>query len=75
MFTLEYVKNPVWASSDKQRIFLIVKWEEFNEEMPFLAASSDPEPHGLDLFNRVKSGEFGEIGVYVEPTPQPLQNY
>jgi hypothetical protein len=65
MFTLEYAKNPVWNSDDGQQIFLTVKWEEFNEEHPFNATSFDSMPYGVDLYNRAKSGEFGEVGVYV----------
>jgi len=59
MFTLQYVKNPIWQSDNE--IVLTVKFEEFNEEMPFLATSFDPEPHGVDLYNRAKAGEFGAI--------------
>jgi len=65
MFTLEYAKNPVWASNDGQAIMLTVKWEEFNEEHPFGANSYDTMPHGIDLYNRAKAGEFGEIAPYV----------
>lgn len=66
MFTLQYAKNPIW-NGDNQ-ISLVVKFEEFNEELPFLATSFDPEPHGVDLFNRAKAGEFGEVAPYVPPT-------
>jgi hypothetical protein len=59
MLTLQYAKNPIWQSDNE--IVLTVKFEEFNEEMPFLATSFDPEPHGVDLYNRAKAGEFGAI--------------
>ena len=72
MFTLEYAKDPVWASNDGQSIQLTVKWAEFNEEHPFGATSYDPMPHGVDLYNRAKAGEFGEIAPYVAP-PEPEQ--
>lgn len=75
MLTLEYAKNPVWNSDDGQQIVLIVKWEEFSEEMPFNATAFDPMPYGVDLYNRAKTGEFGEIAPYVpfEPsTPLPI---
>lgn len=71
MFTLEYIKNPVYYSETGQEIDLIVKWKEFNEEMPFLATSYDPELHGRDLYARVKAGEFGEVAPYVPPPPPP----
>ena len=35
--------------------------------MPFGACSYDSEPHGRDLFNRAKAGEFGEVAPCVVP--------
>jgi hypothetical protein len=75
MLTLKYAKDPIWNSDDGQQIFLIVKWEEFNEEHPFNATSFDSMPYGVDLYNRAKAGEFGAIAAYVpppEPEPQPV---
>jgi hypothetical protein len=67
MFTLEYAKEPFWNDAEEKSIHLTVKWVEFNEEMPFGACSFDPEPHGVDLFNRAKAGEFGEVAPYTAP--------
>lgn len=69
MFTLEYAKDPVWNSDDGQQILLTVKFEEFNEEMPFTATSYDTMAHGVDLYNRAKAGEFGVIAPYVPYVP------
>ena len=78
MFTLQYAKDPVYNNEEGTAILLTVKWEEFNEEMPFGACSFDPEPHGVDLYNRAKAGEFGPVSPFVttvsptidfEPTP------
>ena len=74
MLTLEYAKNPIWNNEEKTAIFLTVKWEEFNEEMPFGATSYDPEPWGVDLFNRAKDGEFGDVAPYVKPI-QPIIDF
>lgn len=75
MFTLEYAKDPIWNSDDGQSILLTVKWEEFNEEMPFGATSYDSMPHGVDLYNRAKAGEFGAVAPYVAPAPtEPATN-
>ena len=70
MFTLEYAKDPVWNDDIGQSILLTVKWVEFNVEMPFTAASYDSMPHGVDLYNRAKLGEFGVVADYI-PTPEP----
>jgi hypothetical protein len=75
MLTIEYAKNPVWNSAEGDQIFLLVKFEEFEEEHPFNATSFDPMPYGVDLYNRAKAGEFGEIAPWVDPflatQPQP----
>jgi hypothetical protein len=65
MFTLEYAKNPSYQTKDHSCIEITVKWEEFNEEMPFGAMANDIEQHGRDLYNRIIAGEFGEIAPYV----------
>lgn len=69
MLTLQYAKDPIYNSADNQQILLTVKWEEFQEEMPFNATSFDPEPWGVDLFNRALAGEFGLVAPFVPPTP------
>ncbi len=66
MFTLQYAKDPIWNNAEGTAIVLTIKWEEFVEEMPFGATSFDPEPWGVDLFNRAKAGEFGEVAPFVE---------
>lgn len=74
MFTLEYAKDPIYNNEEGTAIFLIVKWEEFVEEMPFGADTWDPEPWGVDLYNRAKAGEFGPVAPYVAPI-QPTINF
>lgn len=74
MFTLEYAKDPIWNNTKGTAIMLTVKWEEFNEEMPFGATSYDPEPWGVDLFNRAALGEFGEVAPYTAPI-QPVIDF
>lgn len=68
MFTLECAKNPSYSSAEGNSIFLIVKWAEFNEEHPFAATSFDSMQHCIDLYNRAKNGEFGEVAPYVVQT-------
>ena len=68
MLTLQYAKNPVYANADGTSIDLIVKWEEFNEEMPFSATTWNPEQYGRDLYFRAYAGEFGQPAPYVAQT-------
>lgn len=67
MFTLQYAKDPIWNNEEGTSILLTVKWEEFNEELPFGATSYDSEPWGVDLYNRAKAGEFGTVAPFVAP--------
>ncbi len=65
MLSLEYAKTPVYGNTEGTSIVLNVKWQEFNREMPFTATSYDTMAHGVDLYNRAKAGEFGEVAPYV----------
>jgi hypothetical protein len=74
MFTLQYAKDPIQNNAEGTAILLTVKWEEFKEEMPFGATSYDPEPWGVDLYNRAVAGEFGVVAPFVAPI-QPVINF
>jgi hypothetical protein len=75
MFTIEFAHSPIYASIDKNCITLMVKFAEFDKEMPFGATPNDDMPYGIELYNRAKSGEFGDIAIYPDPMiatePQP----
>jgi len=70
MLTIEYAKNPVYQNEEGTLIDLRVKFYEFKEEMGFGATAYDTEPHGIELYNRAKAGEFGPVGEYVPPTEE-----
>jgi hypothetical protein len=72
MLTLQYAKDPVYGNAEGTDITLIVKWEEFSEEMPFAANTWDPEPYGRDLYYRANAGEFGPVAPYIPPPPLPI---
>ncbi len=75
MNTVSNARNPRWADQAHTSIVLWVIFEETKElygEVPFAASADDPEPHGVDLFNRAIAGEFGEI---LEPTEQMVMAY
>jgi hypothetical protein len=76
MLTIEYVKNCQYDNAEQTAIEMIVKFEEFNEEFPFLATSYDTVPHGIELYNNDKAGLYGAIADYVPPPPvaQPISN-
>lgn len=69
MFTVESVKEIKWTCPDHTQFDCVVKFAEFSEEMPFGCFLSDALQHSVELWQRVTSGEFGEIAEYVDPTP------
>jgi len=71
LLTVQYAKNPVWNSENGQEIFLVIKFEEFAEELPFTATSFDSMPYGVELYHRAKAGEFGPIDPYIPLGNQP----
>ena len=73
MFTLVYAKDPFYNSHDGQQIHLTVRFAEINEDLPFNATSFDTEAHGVDLYNRAKSGEFGEVQACPWADPSTAQ--
>jgi hypothetical protein len=64
MLTLESATNPVYANAEKTAINLEVKFVEMQNILPFTTTSYDTEPHGIDIFNRAKAGEFGTVLPY-----------
>jgi hypothetical protein len=70
MLTIEYAKDPVWANAENTAIFLIVKFYEIPEELPFTAMPTDPEPWGVELYNNAVAGDYGPIAPYVPPPPR-----
>jgi hypothetical protein len=69
MLTLKSATNPVYANAEQTAINLEVVFEEIPEVLPFTATSYDCEPYGVDIYNRARNGEFGEVAPYVpEPT-------
>jgi len=68
--TIVSAKNPKYTSENEGSIQLTVKFEEIPEEIEFNAMLTDNEAHGVELYNRAKAGEFGEIVAFVPP-PQP----
>ena len=68
--TIISAKNPQATSANNASIHLTVKFAEIPEEIEFTAMPTDSEVHGIELYKRAISGEFGDIKEFVPP-PQP----
>jgi hypothetical protein len=64
---LEYAKAPKWVDAEHTMIDLMVKWDRFNEELPFAASPNDCEEHGRAIFAAAVAGDYGPIAEYVPP--------
>lgn len=71
MLIVETATAPSWADADHTAINLTVKFESFDEPLPFCANPDDIEAHGRELYQRAMLGEFGSIAEYVAPPPLP----
>lgn len=63
-----YAKNPKFSSADNSTIDLIVKFDAFNEEIPFTANPNDVVLYGRELYAKAMNGDFGNIAQYVPPS-------
>ncbi len=57
----------VHSCSETEAANVLDCWVKFNHckhELPFSASATDSEPHGQKLYERIRSGEFGEIHPY-----------
>jgi len=70
MYTVESITDIFYKTEDKQHINCKIKFVELNEVMPFTANATDPEEHGVSIYNDIVAGKYGPIGDYVSP-PEP----
>ncbi|WP_439857387.1 tail fiber assembly protein [Pseudomonas syringae] len=72
MYTVISARDPRWSDLAHTSITLWVLFKEFKDtdgEMPFSASPNDSAAHGVDIFNRAVSGEFGPV---LEPTEETV---
>jgi hypothetical protein len=74
MLTVETVTDLVYSNAEGTGINCQVKFEEFNQVLPFHATAWDDEPHGVQLYNDLKAGKYGPIAPYVAPVLTPANN-
>ena len=65
------VTNPQWMNSEHTYILCYVKFDHLPEVAPFGAVPNDITEHGVEIFNKCASGEFGNVAEYVAPPPLP----
>lgn len=73
MLTITSAHSPAYNDDSNNAISLMVKFEEFAEELPFLATNYDSMQYGRQLHANAIAGMYGEIAAYVPPPPPPEQ--
>tara|TARA_R110000822_G_scaffold37487_2_gene104787 strand:+ start:1332 stop:1586 length:255 start_codon:yes stop_codon:yes gene_type:complete len=68
MLTLKSATNPIYGNEEQTVINLEVIFEEIQEVLPFTASPNCDTDYGRDIYNRARTGEFGEIASFV---PRP----
>ena len=72
--TLIDAKNPRWMDEKKTSIVLECKFSHYADMgmtendgyYEFGASPDDVEPHGVEIFNKAKAGDYGTVADYVE---------
>ena len=73
--TLIGAKNPRWMDKEKTAIVLECKFSHYADMgmtendgyYDFGASPDDIEPHGRQIFEKAKAGDYGTVADYVAP--------
>jgi hypothetical protein len=72
MFTVQYVKDLKWCDAEHTFFECVVKYAEFNEELPCGVNGTDSYAHIQEIWAKANAGEYGVIAEYVEPIDEPM---
>ncbi|CAM4027012.1 MULTISPECIES: tail fiber assembly protein [Lelliottia] len=61
------VKSPEWSNEEQSLITCQVKFESFDDYLPFTASPDDDTEWGPQIFEECQAGEWGDIADYIEP--------
>tara|TARA_R110000822_G_scaffold63812_1_gene156800 strand:+ start:608 stop:1060 length:453 start_codon:yes stop_codon:yes gene_type:complete len=71
-FTIQYVKEPKWCNLEKTIFECVVKYNEFDYEMPVGVNPIDQYSHIQELWINGNKGDYGIITEYEPPAPTPV---
>ena len=66
---LQYAKHPQWSDMGHTGINVLIRWDEWDADLPFTATANDPEAHGQQIYQNALAGVYGEIAEFVPPEP------
>ena len=62
---IEGIQAPEWANKEHTMINCRVKFEGFDEYLPFSACQSDSEEHGRRIYSELESGKYGPVAPFI----------
>lgn len=65
--TIENVHSLQWDNQEHSSFSCVVKFTEFNEELPFTASPDDIYEHTLTIWNKGIRGDYGPIKEAEKP--------
>lgn len=68
MYIVESARDPVFGNLEGTDIILIVKFDNFDDEIPFGASPNDPMEHGRLIYANAMNGDYGSIAPFIPPT-------
>lgn len=74
MYTVQYAKDLKWNEPEHTSFDCVVKYQEFDRELPATINAQDTYAHIKELWARGTAGEFGEIAEYVPPPEPPKES-
>lgn len=66
MYTIQRVYNLKWDDEGHNTFTCMVKFAEFDEDLPFTANPADKYTHTQTIWKNGIAGEFGKIEEYTE---------
>jgi len=69
---VKFAKDPIWSSTEKVSINLIVRFEGVDEDFPFTATPWDTMDYGRDIYERALAGEFGVVAEWKAPSLEEM---
>lgn len=61
------VQNPQWSDEVHSRIDCLVKFNAYDEYLPFTATLDDSTEWGPQIFEECRSGKWGDVAEYIAP--------
>jgi hypothetical protein len=74
MIEYSQVESPRWANAEQTQIMVQVNWDVVGRQQWTCLVPEDNEPHIQALMAEILGGQHGEIGDYIPPSQEELDD-